>query len=299
MPKIMYDDKNYSVSGGTDIEIDSELSEVSEKPVQNKIVTEALNTKLSADDLDGYQKIPENASIMSSLSEIKTDQTYNDHVEVYLDANGVNENGQISNLTSTGADIMGATVNYAGVMTATDKVKLDGIEDNANNYTLPTAAKDTLGGVKTTSTITSTANHTACPIINGIPYYKNTTYSTATTSASGLMSADDKIRLNNLAGMTYISGQVPINSSSGIIDLDGGYYYIISLTTSNPPHSLWLFDNVINYNPYNGGVTKITGYSNDVKVRVATMDADNNNSGIVIEGCDHSSTSYKIYKLPF
>ena len=46
--------------------------------------------------------------------------------------------------------------------------------DTDTKYTLPTAAKDTLGGVKTTSTVTSTSGLTACPIISGVPYYKDT-----------------------------------------------------------------------------------------------------------------------------
>ena len=46
--------------------------------------------------------------------------------------------------------------------------------DTDTKYTLPTAAKDTLGGVKTTSTVTSTSGLTACPIIRGVPYYKDT-----------------------------------------------------------------------------------------------------------------------------
>ena len=40
-------------------------------------------------------------------------------------------------------------------------------------YTLPTAST-TLGGVKTTSTISSTTGLTACPIIDGVVYYKDT-----------------------------------------------------------------------------------------------------------------------------
>ena len=40
-------------------------------------------------------------------------------------------------------------------------------------YTLPTASS-TLGGVKTTSTVSATTGLTACPIINGVVYYKDT-----------------------------------------------------------------------------------------------------------------------------
>ena len=75
-------------------------------------------------------------------------------------------------------------------MSATDKSKLDGIASGANNYSLPTASSTTLGGVKTTSSVTSNSGYTACPIISGVPYYKdtNTTYSSfsgATSSATG------------------------------------------------------------------------------------------------------------------
>lgn len=82
--------------------------------------------------------------------------------------------------------------------TTAEKTKLAGIEEGANKYTLPTAAKDTLGGVKTTSTVTSASGYTATPIISGVPYYKDTTYAVATTSANGLMAASDKTKLNGI-----------------------------------------------------------------------------------------------------
>ena len=42
-----------------------------------------------------------------------------------------------------------ATQSASGLMSAADKTKLDGIEANANYYSLPTADDNTLGGVKT------------------------------------------------------------------------------------------------------------------------------------------------------
>lgn len=92
-----------------------------------------------------------------------------------------------------------ATTSKNGLMSSTDKTKLDGL----SNYTLPTAGS-TLGGVKTTSTVTSTSGLTACPIISGVPYYKdtNTTYNVATTSANGLMSSTDKAKLDGLSNYT-------------------------------------------------------------------------------------------------
>lgn len=91
-----------------------------------------------------------------------------------------------------------ATTSANGFMSADDKEKLDGISPNANNYVLPTASS-TLGGVKTTSTVTSTSGLTACPIISGVPYYKdtNTTY---TLGSFGITAT--AAELNALDGIT-------------------------------------------------------------------------------------------------
>jgi hypothetical protein len=52
--------------------------------------------------------------------------------------------------SSTGADttLPAATASLAGVMTAADKTKFDGLDTGANNYVLPEATTSTLGGVK-------------------------------------------------------------------------------------------------------------------------------------------------------
>lgn len=55
-------------------------------------------------------------------------------------------------------------------------------------YTLPTAGT-TLGGVKTTSTVSSASGYTACPIINGVVYYKDTN---STYTLAGLMGSSTK-----------------------------------------------------------------------------------------------------------
>ena len=92
-----------------------------------------------------------------------------------------------------------ASTSAAGLMSAADKTKLDGIAAGANAYSLPTASSSTLGGVKTTSTVTSTSGLTACPIISGVPYYKdtNTTY---TLSSFGITAT--AAELNALDGIT-------------------------------------------------------------------------------------------------
>lgn len=63
--------------------------------------------------------------------------------------------------------------NDGGLMSSEQSSKLAGIAANANNYTLPTASKTTLGGVKTTSTITTVGSMKPVPIIDGVPYYQD------------------------------------------------------------------------------------------------------------------------------
>ena len=97
-----------------------------------------------------------------------------------------------------------ATTSAAGLMSAADKTKLDGIATGANAYTLPTATSSVLGGVKIGSNITvssGTISLTKANITSALGYTPpttNTTYSVATTSANGLMSSTDKSKLDNL-----------------------------------------------------------------------------------------------------
>lgn len=111
------------------------------------------------------------------------------------------KNGQSSPAIIGTATIPTASQSAAGAMTSADKAKLDGVAAGANNYVLPSAGKGTLGGVKTTSEVTSAAGYTPAPIIDGVPYYKdtNTTYADATQGAHGLMTAADKKKLDGVA----------------------------------------------------------------------------------------------------
>ena len=106
-----------------------------------------------------------------------------------------------------------ATQSAAGLMSAADKKKLDGVASGANAYSLPTAGT-TLGGVKTTSTVTNASGYTPAPIIGGVPYYRdtNTTYGAATQSAAGLMSAADKKKLDGVSSAWAFLAAHPVGS---------------------------------------------------------------------------------------
>lgn len=109
--------------------------------------------------------------------------------------------------------------------TSAEKTKLSGIDTNANNYTLPTAAAGTKGGVQVGEGLQMTGDTMSVPTMTGatsaaagtaglapapsagdegkfltgagtyaVPH--DTTYDPATVSAAGLMSASDKSKLD-------------------------------------------------------------------------------------------------------
>ena len=120
--------------------------------------------------------------------------------------------------TPTNTTYNDATQSTHGLMTAADKKKLDGVAAGANNYVHPSyTAKDSglykvtvdASGHVSAATAVVKADITAL----GIPA-TNTTYSKSTTSADGLMSKEDKTKLDGFAqastyaSKTYVGQQI-------------------------------------------------------------------------------------------
>lgn len=106
-----------------------------------------------------------------------------------------------------------------GLMTSEEHTKLKGIAEGANKYTLPTATKTVLGGVKTGSDVTSTTGLTAAPIISGIPYYKDTTYGDASANSRGLMTAAMFNKLDNIEAEAQVNTVDSVNGKTGAVVL--------------------------------------------------------------------------------
>ena len=122
----------------------------------------------------------------------------------------------VNNVVKSDITILGiasdsnASTTSAGLMSADDKKKLDGVASGANNYTHPSYTNrtqglykfsvDTSGHVNTVSSV-SKNDITAL----GIPG-TDTTYSVASSTDDGLMSAEDKKKLDNIpiGGGTYV-----------------------------------------------------------------------------------------------
>jgi hypothetical protein len=79
-------------------------------------------------------------------------------------------------------------------------------------------AKGSTGLIKNGSSITNASRYIACPIIEGVPYYRNTTYSAATASSSGLMSASDKSDFDKIRAK-WSNGGVFVHENSSLFNL--------------------------------------------------------------------------------
>lgn len=99
-----------------------------------------------------------------------------------------------------------ATTESSGLFSSVDKKKLDSVEEGANKYTHPNHLSRSSGlysiQVDSYGHVVAATKVSKSTITNlGIPG-QDTTYSEATTSASGLMSASDKGKLNRMASVS-------------------------------------------------------------------------------------------------
>ncbi|OUU46736.1 MAG: hypothetical protein CBC12_10745 [Candidatus Puniceispirillum sp. TMED52] len=157
----------------------------------------------------------------------------------------INNSTGVLDATDTDTTYSVVTTSVDGLMSSTDKSKLDGIATNANNYALPIATANDLGGFKvgTNLTINSTTG-----VLDATD--TNTTYSVVTTSAHGLMSSTDKTKLDGVAanannyslpiatvnalGGFKVGTNLTINSTTGVLDAtDTNTTYSVATTSAD------------------------------------------------------------------
>lgn len=150
--------------------------------------------------------------------------------------------------------------------TTAEKNKLAGIAKNANNYTLPVASS-TLGGVKTTSTVTSTTGLTATPIIDGVPYYKdnNTTYSAGT----GISITNNTINHSN-----SLTAKTSYGSTSTSASANGGSFTITDVKYDAQGHITGSTDRTIKLSQTTYTLSGLGGVPTSRKVNGHALTAD-------------------------
>ena len=156
-------------------------------------------TAANAETTNGNTKITvaDNSTVRNNVTIKGTGAT-----TVTSDANGV------ITVNSTNTTYSAATQSASGLMTASDKTKLDGIatgaEVNQNAFSNVTVGSTTIAadGKTDTLTIVAGSNITLTPDATNDKLTiaaTDTTYSAATQSAAGLMSAADKTKLDGIA----------------------------------------------------------------------------------------------------
>ena len=164
------------------ITVDTKLSNTSENPVQNKVITNVINN-LSYNDLLNTPNITEDNSGDLFITDKKN------NVICRVNENGIHTVG----MTINGVDVSGlidtkieGAINDVATTAAFSNVKV-------GSTTLMADSKNDTLNFEAGDNITITANENIDKVTISAT---NTTYSAATTSASGLMSANDKTKLN-------------------------------------------------------------------------------------------------------
>jgi hypothetical protein len=224
-------------TGATKTTIDSVLSTTSTNPVQNKAVNSALSGKVDKVDGKSLSTNDYTTAEKNKLAGIATGANAYTHPTYTAKTAGlykitVDGTGHISGATavsksditdlgipSTNTTYSVATTSTAGLMSSTDKSKLDGIATGANNYTHPTthpvsmitglsdvATSGSYNDLSDTPTsMTPTAHTHAQSEITGLESAlsgkANTSHShsAVTTSANGFMTASDKTKLDGIS----------------------------------------------------------------------------------------------------
>lgn len=200
-------------------------------------------------------------------------------------------NNSITELNSNKVDKQDvATTAKNGLLSKEDKTKLDGIETGANKYVLPEAGYNVLGGIKATSYSGAPAVGTInTKLINQKVVYGSFSYNSgmeqvlptygqvleATIEKYGLMSPEDKIKLNNINvdNCEYLEGTIEVLHSGNSFklhcqrvkfsDWDNYEYYDINIpiATNSACGLLSKEDKVKLDNLSSGGSSNITEYT--------------------------------------
>ena len=96
----------------------------------------------------GYAENGKNYPVELSNNQMYVNVPWTDTIYTLTKDKVVNALGYEPPTTDTNTTYSAATASSDGLMSAADKVKLDGIVAGANKYTLPAASADTLGGVR-------------------------------------------------------------------------------------------------------------------------------------------------------
>lgn len=182
-----YSEKEFELPITGSFTVDDALSDTSTNPVQNKVVTAALNGKASTAVASRTANGLMSSSDYIKLSGIENGAT-NTVVDAELNATSTNpvQNKAVKTALDGKASTEVASQTANGLMSKDDKKKLDGVAEGANKTTVI----DTLDPLSH-NPVSSAA------LFEALSHKANNTE--ASEHAAGLMSAKDKKKLNGIA----------------------------------------------------------------------------------------------------
>lgn len=168
---------------------------------------------------DGWARVGDSGGTLQKLATIQENPT----------------NGQFVKYNTTTKELESSTIDYsnvantpgaatrsaAGLMSAADKTKLDGIATGANKYSLPTASAQTKGGVKVGDGLRIT----------------NEVLSVTDSAANKVTKVSTAAELDNLADGVLFQWQ-----GADTDQLKYGYFYKLSITTQTIPAGTQYFE---------------------------------------------------------
>ncbi len=272
--------------GANNITVDTEISDSSINPVQNKVVKSYVDTKVAGI----VESAPETLNTLNELAAALGDDpnfattvaTQSGTTVDKVDGKGLSTNDYTTAEKEKLAGITTVTTSQDGLMSAADKSKLDGIEENANNYVHPTTSgnKHIPSGGTSNQVLKWSEDGTA---IWGDD--KDTTYDVATSNTNGLMSSEDKAKLDavpapeNIVTTTTIFDSIimkdQVNGMNYIVCMRNGnlvsYSKAIDITLAVPPTKMSYMEGeyldttgmVVNAICEDGGTREITDYTCD------------------------------------
>lgn len=152
--KYLSDDGTYKeVKSGSSVVVDSELSTESENPVQNKVITEALDNKLESEDLTNYVKNTDYATgSKGGVGKISNDYGF-----------AITEKGYYTTARAAGSDINARTNNFKPI-----------VPMNLNFAVMKALTEPTVGGTQFPANWTDEDKAKARTTIGATAIYKHT-----------------------------------------------------------------------------------------------------------------------------
>lgn len=131
-----------------------------------------------------------------------------------------------SYVAMTGDTYSVATQTTDGLMSASDKVNLDKTEGHTIKSDVPenavftdTVYDDTSIKASIKANTDALGGHTVKSNVPADARFTDTTYSVASTSTSGLMSSDDKTKLNGIEAGAQVNAVISVNDKTGAVTL--------------------------------------------------------------------------------